>query len=225
VFRYRRNSGEIVCITRRECVASPNSTVTRYYFVRTCGLLRYCYRPSSVVCQSVTVVSPAKQLKRSSCRLGSGLWWAEGTMYYMGSRSHHEKGQLWRGKGRTIVKYSDTMRSSVQTQLNWSRCHFGCGLAWAQGIVLDGGPERLSWSIWHLGCGLQWAEGCTSSIVFARWRQCALIEPSIYGGDPPYVKLLSLLVIFRHDHLDSRTDGRALRAEYCIVCIPHNTAI
>jgi len=53
------------------------------------------------------------------------------------------------------------------------------------------------------------------------------IEPSVYGGDPPYVKLLWLpvLVIFGHAHLVSRTDSRALRAEYCIVGIPHNTAI
>ena len=39
------------------------------------------------------------------------------------------------------------------------------------------------------------------------------------------VKLLWPLVIFEHAHLDSRTDSRALRAEYCIVGIPHNTAI
>jgi len=62
---------------------------------------------------------------------------------------------------------------------------------------------------------------------FNRIRQVApmLIETSVYGGDPSYVKLLSLLVIFGHAHLDSRTDCRALRSEYCIVCIPHNTAI
>jgi len=28
-----------------------------------------------------------------------------------------------------------------------------------------------------------------------------------------------------HAHLDSRTDSQALRAEYCIVGIPHDTAI
>ena len=49
----------------------------------------------------------------------------------------------------TIVKYRDTPRSSVQTRLNRSICHFGCGL--------------------------EWAEGCTGSIVFARWHQCALL--------------------------------------------------
>jgi len=38
-------------------------------------------------------------------------------------------------------------------------------------------------------------------------------------------KLLSPLVIFGHAHLESRTDSQALRAEYCIVGIPHNTAI
>jgi len=32
----------------------------------------------------------------------------------------------------------------------------------------------LNQLICHLGCGLWWAEGSTSSIVFARWRQCAL---------------------------------------------------
>ena len=51
------------------------------------------------------------------------------------------------------------------------------------------------------------------------------IELSVYGGDAPYVKLLSPLVIFGHAHLDSRTDSQALRAEYCIVGILHNTAM
>jgi len=51
------------------------------------------------------------------------------------------------------------------------------------------------------------------------------IEPSVYGGDAPYGKLLRPLVIFGHAHLHSRTDSQALRAEYCIVGIPHNTAI
>ena len=46
-----------------------------------------------------------------------------------------------------------------------------------------------------------WTEGCTRSVVFARWRQCAIIgghcrhlantiEPSVCGCDAPYVKLL-----------------------------------
>jgi len=42
------------------------------------------------------------------------------------------------------------------------------------------------------------------------------IEPSVCGGDAPYVKLLSPLVIFGHTHLHSRTDSQALPAEYCI---------
>jgi len=70
--------------------------------------------------------------------------------------------------------------------------------------------KRLNQLICHLGCGLKWAEGSISSIVFARWRQCALM-----GGDIldtwriqlncpsaaamwPYVKLLwPLLIIIR----------------------------
>jgi len=45
----------------------------------------YCYRPSSVVCRSVcrsvTLMSPAKWLKRWICRLRWGFRWAQGTMY------------------------------------------------------------------------------------------------------------------------------------------------
>ena len=33
------------------------------------------------------------------------------------------------------------------------------------------------------------------------------VEPSIYGGNATYVKLLSPLVIFGHAHLDRRIDG------------------
>jgi len=51
------------------------------------------------------------------------------------------------------------------------------------------------------------------------------IVPSVYGGDVPYVKLLRPLGILGNAHLDSCTDSRALRSEYCIVGITHNTAI
>jgi len=33
------------------------------------------------------------------------------------------------------------------------------------------------------------------------------------------------IIIFGHANLDSRTDSRSLRAEYCIVDIPLNAAI
>jgi len=36
---------------------------------------------------------------------------------------------------------------------------------------------------------------------------------------------VKLHIIVGHAHLYSRTDSRALQAEYCIVDIPHNTAI
>ena len=51
------------------------------------------------------------------------------------------------------------------------------------------------------------------------------IEPSVYGSDAPYGKLLWPLVIFGHADLHSCTDSQALQAKYCIVSIPHNTAI
>ena len=36
--------------------------------------------------------------------------------------------------------------------------------------------KRLNLSICRFDCGIEWAEECTSSIVFARWRQYALVE-------------------------------------------------
>jgi len=38
------------------------------------------------------------------------------------------KGQFCGGKGRPIVKYRDTLRSSVQKRLNRMTCRLGCGL-------------------------------------------------------------------------------------------------
>jgi len=91
--------------------------------------------------------------------------------------------------------------------------------------------------ICRLGCGFGCAKGSTSSIVFARWRQCALMwghmsatwRIRLNHSSAAAMRLMSItlttLVIFGHAHLDSRTDSRALRAEYCIMGIPHNTAI
>jgi len=46
------------------------------------------------------------------------------------------EGAILRGaKGHPIVKYRDTLRSSVKKRLNQSRCHLGYGLGWAQGIM------------------------------------------------------------------------------------------
>jgi len=46
----------------------------------------FCYRPNSVVCRSVTVVSPAipAELTEMSFRIGCGVRWDQGSMYYMG---------------------------------------------------------------------------------------------------------------------------------------------
>jgi len=49
-------------------------------------------------------------------------------------------------------------------------------------------------------------------------------EPSAYSGDAPYGKLLWPFVIYGHAHLNSRTDSQSLRAKYCIMGIPRNTA-
>jgi len=44
--------------------------------------------------------------------------------------------------GGIFLKYRDTLQSSVQKRLNQSRYHLGFGFRWAQGIVLDRGPDH-----------------------------------------------------------------------------------
>jgi len=47
---------------------------------------------------------------------------------------------------QTIVKHRDTPRSSVQRQLNRSRCSLGCGLVWTESIMCYmGGPDDPPW--------------------------------------------------------------------------------
>ena len=52
-------------------------------------------------------------------------------------------GNFEEGKGRPIVKYRDTLRSSVQKRPNRSRCHLGCGLGWPKESCVRWGPAML----------------------------------------------------------------------------------
>ena len=95
----------------------------------------YCYRPSSVVCRAVTLVSPAKTAE--PIKIPFGLRTQIGPMKHVldWRLDPYGKGNFEGGKGRPIVKYRDTLRSSVQKLLNRSRCRLGCGLGWAEGIM------------------------------------------------------------------------------------------
>ena len=67
----------------------------------------------------------------------------------MSSRCQHGKGQFWGGNRQTTVNSRDTPRSSVEIQLNRSRCHLGCGLAWADSITcyMGGSDPPWEWAI------------------------------------------------------------------------------
>ena len=82
--------------------------------------------------------------------------------------------------------------------------------------------KRLNRLICRLGCGLRWAEGSTSSVVFARLHQCALMarhigtswwvwlnRPSMAAMRPYDILLWPLVdnalkVLIRHQSLDFR---------------------
>ena len=65
--------------------------------------------------------------------------------------------------------------------------------------------------------------GLMGGHLAATWR--TLLNHPSTAAMRLITKLLSPLVIFGHADLHSSTDGRALRAEYCIVGIEHKTAI
>jgi len=95
--------------------------------------------------------------------------------------------------------------------------------------------KRLNLSICHFDCGLEWAKGCRSSIVFARWRRCALVEGHVAVTCQITVNHLSAaamcLMANYFDHLLSLDTPTytvaqiAKRFEPSIVGIPRSTVI
>ena len=102
----------------------------------------YAASPSSVVfwslCQSVTLVSPANTAEMIKLPFGFRSWVGLVNHVLYKVQTPAWEGVIFRGNRQTIVKYRDTLRSSVQTWLNRLRFLLGCGLAWTQGIVLHG---------------------------------------------------------------------------------------
>jgi len=117
-------------------------------------------KTNRLVSLSVTLVSLAKTAEPIEMPFGLKIWVDPGNHVLDGSPDPTMGRGNFGGKEWPIVKYRDTLRSPVRKWLNRSRCHLDCGLRLAQGIK-------------SLGSGLGWAEGSTSSIIFARWRQCA----------------------------------------------------
>jgi len=100
-----------------------------------------------VVCRSVTVeMRPAKRLNRSKCRLGCGLGWAQGTMYYTGSRSpsHPIQATIFSGKdmpGHALQHSAVScakMAEAIEIPFVWVVRRLG----WAEGSIRWGAHCR-----------------------------------------------------------------------------------
>jgi len=153
------------------------------------------YRLSSVVCRSVTLVSPAKTAEPIKMpfglrtRVGPGNHVLDG-----GPDPPHGKGQFWGWKGRPMVKYRGTLLSSVQKRQNRSSCRLSCGLGWAQGIMcylngvqipmgrdnFGGGVLIVKYrhSCCHL-CGNGWIDRHAVWIVISKWPKESWISPDL----------------------------------------------
>jgi len=85
----------------------------------------YYYRPSSVVCLSVSQMSPAKTAEPIEMPFELRTLVSPGNDALDGGPDPPWGWEILRVKGRPIAKYRDTLRSSVQKWLNGSRHCFG----------------------------------------------------------------------------------------------------
>jgi len=111
----------------------------------------YCYRLSSMVCRSVTLVSPAKMAEPIQMPYGFRTWLNPGNHVLDKGPHPHGKGQFWGGKRRHIVQYRHTLPSSVKKTAEPIEMSFGL---WAQigtrNHVLDVVPDPI-WEAAILG--------------------------------------------------------------------------
>jgi len=70
------------------------------------------------------------------------------------------EGAILSGKGQLIVKYRDTLRSSVQKRTNRSRCRLGCGLGLAQRIVRWGPDPHRKGQFGYRGATVKYGTYC-----------------------------------------------------------------
>jgi len=96
------------------------------------------------VVRSVTLVSPAKTAAPIGMLFGLRTQMGPGNHVLDGGPDPPMgRGNFfWGGKEHHIVKYRDTLRSSVQKRPNRSRCHLGCRLGWAAGIMFQMGVQK-----------------------------------------------------------------------------------
>jgi len=96
------------------------------------------------VCLSVTLVIPAKTAATIEMSFGLGTRVGPRNHVLDGGPDLPWEGKFWGRKRRPIVKYRDTLQSSVQKRLNRSRCRFGLW-AWMgpRNHVLDRSPAVL----------------------------------------------------------------------------------
>jgi len=78
--------------------------------------------------RSVTLMSPVKTAEPIEMPFGLRTPVGIGNHVLHGGPDAPWEGTILMVKGRPIVKYRDTLRSSVQQRLNRSRCRLGCGL-------------------------------------------------------------------------------------------------
>jgi len=114
-------TGTAVCVQRE--VDDAIHVVFRPHRSTTYVDAAYSYRPSSVVCLSVglsvTLVSPAKTATPIELPFGLRTWVGPGNHVLDGGPDPPKgRGKFLEENGRPIVKYSDTLQSSVQRRLN-----------------------------------------------------------------------------------------------------------
>jgi len=117
----------------------------------------YCYRQNRAICQSVTLVSPAKTAAPIEMPFGLRTWVGLGNHVLDEGPDPPWEGAILRGKGRPIVQYRDTAVPCAKTA-EPTEMPFGLW-AWMgpRNHVLDGGPAVLRDVAMETNFGTQFA--------------------------------------------------------------------
>ena len=151
MYRKQLNSGKIVRTNMQRLCGFAVSHIVTHYYAASHGVawtvslpvaLSVCY--TSEPCKNGWSDQVAICIPDSGRPNEPGITW--------GPDANMGRGNFEGGNRQTVVKYTDTPRSFVQTQLKRSRCRLGCGLAWAQGMCYMGVQIRhLRGQFWWIG--------------------------------------------------------------------------
>jgi len=149
MFRNRSNCSNCFSLCAKHVVSMQRST----------SLMRLLLQAGSMVCWSVTTVSPAKMAEAIETWFGYEIRWAQGNMYcwLIGSRSQHTRGKFEGEKG-SAEDMPRHVRWSIYSKWLSRRLHWHdavADLSFLDGCILAPRGEH-DWTVHESSVRLVW---------------------------------------------------------------------